>query len=69
MLGCGYIRVWKEIMVKKDFKLMNIITGEIYEMDREWWIIDQIVDKILCNKLKDKFDLSDDEFISQCLDG
>jgi hypothetical protein len=53
---------------KKDFKLMNIITGEIYEMDREWWIIDQIVDKILCNKLKDKVDLSDDEFISQCLE-
>ena len=45
-----------------------IITGEIYEMEREWWIIDQIVDKILCNKLKDKVDLSDDEFISQYLE-
>jgi hypothetical protein len=47
---------------------MNIITGEIYEMEREWWIIDRIVDKILCNKLKDNVDLSDDEFISQCLE-
>lgn len=24
---------------------MNIITGEIYEIEREWWIINQIVDK------------------------
>jgi hypothetical protein len=69
-----YAWIWKHSGMerdygKKDFKLMNIITGEIYEMEREWWIIDQIVDKILCNKLKDKVDLSDDEFISQCLDG
>lgn len=26
------------------------------------------IDKILCNKLKDNVDLSDDEFISQCLE-
>ena len=37
---------------KRDFKLMNIITEEIQELEREWWKIDQIVDKLLCNKLR-----------------
>ena len=68
MHGFGNIQVWIEIMEKKDFKLMNIITEEIQELEREWWKIDQIVDKLLCNKLRNDDNISDDEFINLCLE-
>ena len=53
---------------KRDFKLMNIITEEIQELEREWWKIDQIVDKLLCNKLRNDDNISDNEFINLCLE-
>ena len=68
MHGFGNIQVWIEIMEKKDFKLMNIITEEIQELEREWWKIDQIVDKLLCNKLRNDDDISENEFINLCLE-
>lgn len=51
----------------RKFKLLNIRTGEVRELDTKSHYIDEIMNVLLESKLRIREQLSDDQFIEQCI--
>ena len=62
--------LWNKIN-PNDFKhvcLFNILTCEIIEIDYKNYRVDDIIEILIHNKLKDREEVDDSDFISMCLD-
>ena len=66
-----YAYVWKkeyeECNGSKQFKLLNLRTGQIYKLNTTSYLIEEVVKILLDNKYAKKPDITDDEFIDNCL--
>jgi hypothetical protein len=62
-----YAWLWERCMKKtygiKDYKILNIRTGEMYTMKYQEQFVDEIIELILVNKYDQKFKHNDGEFI------
>lgn len=67
-----YAWLWQKKMNKKygdrQFKIMNIRTGEIRVLKQEWHCIEQIMECLFQNKYGTDIAQTDKEFIKNCLD-
>jgi hypothetical protein len=62
-----YAWIWRHCVEgKRKFKLMNVMTGDIFELDTHSHLIDEVVNVILDKKYGKKIVLSDEEFIDYC---
>lgn len=61
--------LWKKLYPedKKSFKLFNIYTCEIQELDVSHYALDDVVEVLIENKLQKQDKKDDDEFIRMCL--
>lgn len=66
-----YAWIWKHnyknSYKKRKFKLLNMKTGELYELIETSDLIEKIMKMLFDFKFGDKIDLNDDEFIESCL--
>jgi hypothetical protein len=53
--------------VKKEYKLLNIITGEIYKMDANIDDLNTIMRELLLSRFSRNISKTDDEFIQSCV--
>lgn len=62
-----YAWLWRMFDGKpKEFKIMNICTGEVRTLVQKWNIIDEIMVEVLRGKYAKRERLTDDEFIKLC---
>lgn len=65
-----YAWIWrkcmKDVLGGRQFKILNIRTGQILELNTSSYVIDQIVDILLDNKYDRKEKDDDPEFIEKC---
>jgi adenylate kinase len=54
--------------IKKDYKLLNIITGEIYKMDANIEDLNLIMKELLLSRFSINIPKTDEEFIKSCVD-
>lgn len=59
-----YRNSMEENLGKKDFKLMNIRTGEIHQLKQDnYYLIEEVIEVLLRNKYQKSTKLNDDEFL------
>ena len=66
-----YAYIWKkgyeELNGIKQFKILNMRTGEVYQLDTNSYLIEEVIKILLDNKYSKKAELTDEEFIGNCL--
>ena len=67
---CMYAWLWKQVYPddNKSFKLFNIYTCEILELDSSHYALNDIIEVLIENKLQQDDRKGDDEFIRMCLE-
>ena len=59
-------QTYQETRGRRKFKLLNMRTGELWELDSSSYHIPEVAQILLYNKYKVRSSLTDAEFLSQC---
>jgi hypothetical protein len=57
----------REEFSERTFRLLNIRTGEMYEMKKDDKIVQEMIDLLIANRYEKLFLISDEQFIDDCL--